>query len=95
MRNTSYADELVEPAILQLGENDEARIELLHIHGTDDDEYRISWWKDGRLMPRALDLNEDHLIALFERGIITRVFRPTFIKRLRRLLQTGNESNAA
>lgn len=43
MRSTDYADELIDPAVLHLGEHDEARIELLHVHGTDDDEYRISW----------------------------------------------------
>ena len=74
MRETSYAKELVPPAVVTFPNGEEARLERLKIRETGNVEIRLSWWKDGRLMPRPLDLPEADLIKLlaisFRQGVL-------------------------
>lgn len=69
MRDTNYATELVPPAVLEFPSGDEARIERLRIKATGNVEIRLSWWKDGRMMMRPLDLSEADLLKLIGRAI--------------------------
>ena len=68
VRDTNYATELCQPAILKDGEG-EARLERLQLKKTGDVVIRLSWWKDGRMVPRPLDLTEQNLITLLAKGV--------------------------
>lgn len=74
MRDTDYATELVPPAVVVFPSGDEARIERLRIKETGAVEIRFSWWKDGRMMMRPLDLSETDLMNLiakaFRQGVL-------------------------
>lgn len=76
MRDTNYATELVPPAVLEFPSGDEARIERLRIKATGQTEIRLSWWKDGRMMMRPLDLSEGDLLKLIARAIRQGVLLP-------------------
>jgi hypothetical protein len=65
---------------------DEARIEKLHIKRTGEQEVRFSWWKDGKMLPRPLDLSEDDLIALLRDAVAKDVFTPAFRMGLKSIL---------
>jgi hypothetical protein len=84
LRNTDYATELAT-ASLSVGV-DEVRIERLHVKETDVDEIRFSWWRDGKLIPRPLDVPEDLLLDMFREALIQRVFTDSFILALSRML---------
>jgi len=86
MRETNYAVELCEPGIRRFPAGDEARIEKLHIKQSGEEEVRFSWWKDGNLVPRPLDLSEDDLILLLKDAIEKDVFTPIFKQKLRSML---------
>jgi hypothetical protein len=60
----------VARAVVPLGEGDEARIERLIIKSSGQTEIRLSWWKDGRMMMRPLDLPERDLMTLLPRGVL-------------------------
>lgn len=83
MRDTSYAKEL-KSAVLEFSGGSEARIERLHIEELQQEEIRLSWWKDGKLMLRPLDLSEAELIDLMASGIREGVLSSTFADDLRR-----------
>jgi hypothetical protein len=68
MRDTDYATEIVS-AVLRFESGDEARIERLLIKSSGKEEIRFSWWKDGRMMMRPLDLSEEDLMRLLVQGI--------------------------
>src|SRR3954471_5309995 len=57
LRDTDYATELAR-AVLTFPSGDEARIERLFVKSQNQIEIRMSWWKDGKLQPRPLDLGE-------------------------------------
>jgi hypothetical protein len=78
VRDTTYAQELCEPGIQRFPSGSEARIEKLHIKESGEKEIRFSWWKDGKMVPRPLDLSEDDLIALFKDAFDKGVFTDTF-----------------
>lgn len=84
MRDTDYATELVT-ATFAWGDS-EARIERLLIKESQQEEIRFSWWKDGRLVMRPLDLTEDDLISLFRDAVERGVFTQPFRKALRQIL---------
>lgn len=86
MRETKYAQELCEPGIRRFPSGDEARIEKLHIKESGEEEIRFSWWKDGKMVARPLDLSEDDLIALFRDAVAKDVFTPAFRLALRSIL---------
>jgi hypothetical protein len=79
MRDTSYATELKPPASIAFDASNEGRIEHIFVKEHSQEEIRFSWWRDGRMMMRPLDLSENDLLTLlhdaFERGIFTTVFR--------------------
>lgn len=85
MRETKYATELRTPGRIQWG-NDEGRIERLFIKATKQEEIRFSWWTNGKMATRPLDLSEDELILLFRDAVTNDVFTPTFRAQLRELL---------
>jgi hypothetical protein len=68
LRDTDYAEELAR-AVLPFPSGDEARVERIRIKKTDKEEIRFSWWKDGHIMLRSLDLAEPDLMTLIARGI--------------------------
>lgn len=74
MRNTPYATEIktAEDAFGQ-------RIERLYIKEHGREEIRFSWWKDGNLMIRPLDLPEGELLPLMRSAISDGVFSDSFI----------------
>lgn len=80
MRDTDYATEL---ATAEIGEN---RLERLFIKETATEEVRFSWWKDGKMMMRPLDLPESELLPLLRQAIETGVFTDAFLRELHSLL---------
>ena len=86
MRDTNYAQELCEPGIHRFPNGDEARIEKLHVHQTGGQEVRFSWWRDGKMLPRPLDLSEEDLIALFRDALQKDVLTPAFRMKLKSML---------
>jgi hypothetical protein len=66
MRDTPYATELAT-ASLSYGQ-EEARIEKIHVKDAGQDEIRFSWWKNGNIVPRPLDIPEDDFLKLLETG---------------------------
>ena len=84
LRDTKYAQELKEPGVIHWG-NEEGRIERLRIKEIDQVEIRFSWWKDGKLVPRPLDLSEQDLLMLMRDAIAKDVFSAEFLLDLRRL----------
>jgi hypothetical protein len=68
MRDTEYAKELAS-SILKFPSGDEARIERLLIKSSGQEEIRLSWWCEGRMMMRPLDLSERDLFTLLVNGI--------------------------
>jgi hypothetical protein len=50
---------------------DEARVERIRIKKTNTVEIRVSWWKNGHLMNRPLDLPEAELMTLIAGGFAT------------------------
>ncbi|MCR0983137.1 hypothetical protein [Roseomonas populi] len=76
MRDTHYATELAHADI------GGSRIERLHVKHQGQDEIRFSWWKDGRMMMRPLDLPENELLPLFQAAIRNGVFSEDFLRDL-------------
>lgn len=75
LRDTSYATEIA-PAVLPLHNGDEARIERLRIKSSGQIEIRTSWWKNGHMMMRPLDLSESDFMKLIAMGIRAGVLLP-------------------
>jgi hypothetical protein len=86
MREAKYAVELCDPGIRNFPNGDEARIEKLHIKKTGEEEVRFSWWKDGKMVPRPLDLSENDLILLLKNALSKDVFTPICRLTLRSML---------
>ena len=86
MRDTKYARELCEPGVKKWPTGSEGRIERLLIKESGTEEIRFSWWKEGRLATRPLDLSEEDLLTLFEDAITKDVFTTEFKARLKGLL---------
>jgi hypothetical protein len=84
LRETTYARELARASLKYDG--GEMRIERLHVKASDLDEIRFSWWPDGKMAQRPLDLPEPELLTLLERAIEQNVFTPVFLHSLRDLL---------
>ncbi len=72
MRDTGYAREL---ARADIGGH---RIERLYVKDRGEEEIRFSWWKDGRMQTRPLDLPEDQLLPLLAEAIREGVFSKRF-----------------
>ncbi len=80
MRDTDYATELATADI------NGCRIERLHVKSLKQDEIRFSWWKDGNMTNRPLDLPERELLALFRLAIEKNVFTEEFRRDLHAML---------
>jgi hypothetical protein len=87
MRDTPYATELCPPGIIRLSDsdNEEGRIERILVKDSGQEEIRFSWWKNGNITPRPLDLCEDDLIKLLRDAVARGVFTDNFISQLRTL----------
>ncbi len=81
MRDTPYATE-IKTAIDAQGQ----AIERLFIKEHGREEIRFSWWKDGNLVMRPLDLPEDELLELLAQAIQEGVFKADFLRGLQTLL---------
>ena len=82
LRDTDYAKEIASV------ENDGCKIERLFVKHMKQEEIRFSWWKEGKMMMRPLDLPEDELLILFEKAFETNVFTDSFkLKLLKSLLK--------
>ena len=81
MRDTEYATELATAALSN--GNEEVRIERLRIKTSGQEEIRFSWWKNGNLIMRPLDLPEDQLLSLMQRAARGGVFTPEFVAQLK------------
>ncbi len=86
MRDTSYATEL---AHADIGGH---RIERLHVKHQGQEEIRFSWWKDGRMAMRPLDLPEHELLPLLRKAIENGVFTEGFLRELHSLLYEARGS---
>lgn len=80
LRDTDYATELSHAALAD-GDS-EVRIERLRIKASGEEEIRFSWWRQGRLIPRPLDLPESQLVALVARAVAGGVLSPGFLARV-------------
>ncbi len=67
MRDTNYAKELCDPSVVDW-ERSQARLEKLYIKKLKQEEIRFSWWKNGKMMQRPLDLTEADLLKLLHNG---------------------------
>lgn len=76
MRDTTYAKEIVTAAI------GDTRIERLYVKDEQQEEIRLSWWPNGNMANRPLDVTEEQLIALMAEGIRRGVLSAQFLPRL-------------
>jgi hypothetical protein len=76
MRDTDYATEIKTASLGQGPDGDEARIERLKVKSTGQVEIRLSWWKNGKMVPRPLDLPEASFLKLIAKGIREGVLLP-------------------
>ena len=79
-RDTDYAREIVSV------ENNGCKIERLFVKELNQEEIRFSWWKNGRMMNRPLDLPEDELLVLLELACNENVFTDEFKLKLIKIL---------
>lgn len=85
LRDTNYATEIAR-AVREFPDGSEARLERLHVKSRQAEEIRFSWWKDGNLAPRPLDLEEPDLLKLIEDAKEQGVFSEEFLKELKLLI---------
>ena len=53
LRDTEFATEVARAILPNKDGVQEARIERLRLKESGVEEIRFSWWKDGKIMPRA------------------------------------------
>lgn len=80
MRDTDYATEI------KTAEVNHCRIERLYVKGEGQEEIRFSWWPDGRMANRPLDLPEGELLPLMQEAMRAGVFSDDFLRGLRATL---------
>jgi hypothetical protein len=85
-RDTNYATEIATATFCEPS-GSEARIEKLFIKAQGQEGIRFSWWRDGQLKLRPLDLPEHELLLLFREAIRKEVFSPQFLADLRVALE--------
>ncbi len=88
MRDTKYATELVTAM------DGDHRIERLLIKEKDEIEIRFSWWVNGQMMMRPLDLSEDDLLPLLRQAIEKGVFSEAFLTALHSMLYDARHGKA-
>jgi hypothetical protein len=87
LRNTDYAEERGRSAI------GESRIERLFVKEENQEEIRLSWWPDGKMANRPLDVPESELVALLAQGIADGVLSAQFLPKL--IAQAGSAKPSA
>jgi len=86
MRDTDYATELATARLPSDDGVHECRVERIFVKEENQEEIRFSWWKNGNIVPRPLDLPEEQLLQLLSRGIANGVFTSQFRSALREML---------
>jgi hypothetical protein len=87
LKDTLYCKQLCQPGRIRWpGTDDEGRIERIHVNELKQAEIRFSWWKNGRLIPRPLDLAEADLLTMFQDAIDKGVFTDEFKRLLKATL---------
>ena len=76
MRDTKYA---TEQCTTKVGDN---RIERLFIKAHKQVEIRVSWWPDGRMANRPLDVTEPDFIILLAQAVADGVLSGQFLPKL-------------
>ena len=76
LRDTDYA---TERRTSRVGDN---RIERLFITAHRQEEIRVSWWPDGRMANRPLDVTEADFVTLLAQGIADGVLSGQFLPQL-------------
>jgi hypothetical protein len=72
LRDTDYAQERKPPASIEFPGGGLGKVECLQFKkgpAAGKIGYRFSWWKDGKMTPRPLDVTEDEFIELFRVAI--------------------------
>jgi len=84
MRDTPYATERASAEVA------DCRIERIFVKAENDgkgqEEIRFSWWPEGRMANRPLDLPEEMLLELMGEAIHRGVFTEPFLQGLTKLL---------
>lgn len=88
-RKTKYADEITT------AEFKECRIERIFVKAQGQEEIRFSWWPEGRMKVRPLDMPESELLPLMERAIEQGVFSTDFLRGLLDILAAIPELQAS
>jgi hypothetical protein len=86
LRETPYAREL---RTTRRGDN---RIERLLIKSSGQEAVRLSWWPEGRMANRPMDLPEDEFIALLAQGVTQGVLSSLFVFRLIEAIKATGQS---
>ena len=81
MRDTPYATE-IRTARDASGQT----IERIFVKDCKREEIRFSWWNNGTMVTRPLDLPEEELLPLMCEAIRKGVFSPAFLKGLHEAL---------
>jgi hypothetical protein len=69
MRDTDYAT-LISQTVLPLADGEEARLERILVKSTGLEEIRVSWWKNGNIVPGPLDVPEGTFWKLIAKAIL-------------------------
>lgn len=91
LRKTRHA-ELCAEARLPQGRTDQHRLERMWLKQGEAEVIRWSWWREGRIMPRAPHLTEADLIQLLDKGIEAGVFTPFFMRQLLLVMERHAEA---
>jgi hypothetical protein len=87
MRDTDYAKEIATVRIADpSGSGHESRMERLFIKAKGEEEIRFSWWTNGFMQARPLDLPENELAQLVGEGIAKGVLSPSFLTKVNEVL---------
>ena len=90
LRKTKHA-ELCADASLAQENGSEHRIERMWLKEGEAEVIRWSWWKNGRMIPRAPHLTEAELVGLLDKGIEAGVFTPFFLRQLLMVMERRAE----
>jgi len=76
----------ISEGIFEFEDEQEIRIERLHVKNTGAVEIRFSYWPNGHFVPRPMHATEEQLLNLLSEGIRAGVFTPAFRRKLKQLL---------